>query len=298
MLKKLFTTLIMMFAISLIWAETPSNAVATTTIAKPIAKEVAPTLKINNPNVKTVVPATNVKPEAVKAVATIKKNDEKVSINTPAIQTIATSPKINSTAKSATMLSEEESATLIEEVSKKAKGIATEALPTVTDTGHYISRIYYDKGPGHTPIDTNLHKKIRGILSSSWRTAVLSHGHAFRDATVDFCKNDTLYSVTYTWADSAHYQMTGEYAFDASYKAINESVIRSREAFVDKNVVRWDYNSFKVKDDTLFYHLYKLEFRDLNDNWLDAKQSFDNVPPEVYIRMSPTPNCRTTTVKK
>ena len=37
-------------------------------------------------------------------------------------------------------------------------------------------------------------------------------------------------------------------------------------------------------NDTLQYNLNKLEFRDLNDNWLNALQGFDNIPPEIYIR--------------
>jgi hypothetical protein len=42
--------------------------------------------------------------------------------------------------------------------------------------------------------------------------------------------------------------------------------------------------TFKVADDTLKHNLKKLEFRDMNDNWLNALQGFENVPPERYIR--------------
>jgi hypothetical protein len=169
--------------------------------------------------------------------------------------------------------------------------LAAHEVPNVLDTGHYINRIRYDKGPASTKVDTILHKKVRNTLYGHWRTPVLAHGHAFRDATLEFCNNDTLYSVTFTWADSNRYQKTGEYAFNAQFKALSENLIRSREAFVEKNVVRWDFTSFTVKGDTLLYHLEKLEFRDLNDNWLDAKQSFDNVPAEVFIRLRRDPRC-------
>ena len=49
-------------------------------------------------------------------------------------------------------------------------------------------------------------------------------------------------------------------------------------------MVRWDYITFDIVKDTLQYNLNKLEFRDLNDNWLNALQGFDNIPPEIYIR--------------
>ena len=49
-------------------------------------------------------------------------------------------------------------------------------------------------------------------------------------------------------------------------------------------MVRWDYITFDIVNDTLQYNLNKLEFRDLNDNWLNALQGFDNIPPEIYIR--------------
>ena len=42
--------------------------------------------------------------------------------------------------------------------------------------------------------------------------------------------------------------------------------------------------TFRVAGDTLKHNLKKLEFRDLNDNWLNALQGFENVPPENYIR--------------
>ena len=56
----------------------------------------------------------------------------------------------------------------------------------------------------------------------------------------------------------------------------------SREVVADRKVIRWDFISFDVVGDTLVYNLKKLEFRDLNDNWLNALQGFDNVPPEIY----------------
>ena len=58
----------------------------------------------------------------------------------------------------------------------------------------------------------------------------------------------------------------------------------TREVFLDREVIRWDYILFHIKGDTLKHNLKKLEFRDLNDNWLNALQGFENIPPEIYIR--------------
>ena len=58
----------------------------------------------------------------------------------------------------------------------------------------------------------------------------------------------------------------------------------TREVFRDRQVIRWDYVTFRVAGDTLKHNLKKLEFRDLNDNWLNALQGFENVPAEKYIR--------------
>ena len=63
----------------------------------------------------------------------------------------------------------------------------------------------------------------------------------------------------------------------------DESII-SREVFSDRKVVRWDFITFEIVGDSLVYSLNKLEFRDLNDNWLNALQGFDNIPPEIYRR--------------
>ena len=78
--------------------------------------------------------------------------------------------------------------------------------------------------------------------------------------------------------------MTGEYTFKARYRFDSDQTLVSREVFKDRQVVRWDYITFEISKDSLLYNLNKLEFRDLNDNWLNALQGFDNIPAEIYLR--------------
>jgi len=111
-----------------------------------------------------------------------------------------------------------------------------------------------------------------------------AHGHAFRDAELQFNMNDTLTGATRTYASADRYQKTGDYAYKARYRFDNDSSMVTREVFRDRQVIRWDYVTFKIAGDTLKHNLKKLEFRDLNDNWLNALQGFENVPPENYIR--------------
>lgn len=154
--------------------------------------------------------------------------------------------------------------------------------------GRYVQRVEYDKSNfDHWRVDTNLQKRWKAKLNGDWRTPVVPHGFAFRDALLKFRMNDTLYSTTYTYSDSVRYHQTGEYSFAARFRFESDSTLRSREVFLDRNVVRWDYYTFRLRGDTLYYHLYKLEFRDINDNWLDVRQKFDHVAPEMYIRQAP-----------
>jgi len=151
--------------------------------------------------------------------------------------------------------------------------------------GKYIARTTYDKSNfDHWRVDSILQAEQKKRVVGDWRTDIMEHGHAFLDATLRFENKDTLSSTTYTYADSARYLKTGEYAYKARYRFESDSTFRSREVFSDRNVVRWDYVRYKIKGDTLRHHLYKLEFRDLMDNWLDAIQEFDQVSPEVYHR--------------
>ena len=151
--------------------------------------------------------------------------------------------------------------------------------------GKYISRSNYDKSNfDHWKYDSLLQDRYKSEVIGDWHTFVIPVGHAFRDASLNFAKNDTLYSSTFTYADSGRYHQTGEYAYLARYRFDSDSTYRSREVFPDRNVVRWDYVQLKNKGDTLKHHLYKLEFRDLMDNWLDAIQEFDRIPPERYQR--------------
>jgi len=166
----------------------------------------------------------------------------------------------------------------------KATGDA--ALKAIQE-GKYISRAEYDKTNfDHWKIDTVYQKQMKATVLGEWRTNLIAHGHAFRDASLRFANNDTLYGVTRTYSDSGRYQMTGEYKFQARYRFDNDSTIVSREVFVDRNVVRWDHISFHIKGNKLSYHLSKLEFRDLNDNWLNALQGFEHVEPEIYLRIT------------
>lgn len=151
--------------------------------------------------------------------------------------------------------------------------------------GKYVQRAKYDKSNfDHWKVDTLFQKNMKQSVFGVWRTAIVAHGHAFRDAELRFGMNDTLYGVTRTYSDSGRYQMTGEYAYKARYRFDSDSSIVSREVFKDRNVIRWDYITFKMTGDTLKYNLKKLEFRDLNDNWLNALQGFENVPAEFYMR--------------
>lgn len=165
-----------------------------------------------------------------------------------------------------------------------AKAVADSARSAI-EQGKYVSRVQYDMSNfDHWKVDSVYQKKMKSLVQGEWRTRILAHGHAFRDASLRFGANDTLYGTTRTYSDSGRYQMTGEYKFQARYRFDNDSTIVSREVFVDRNVVRWDHIKFRIDGDKLLYHLSKLEFRDLNDNWLNAVQGFEHVEPEAYYR--------------
>ena len=160
-----------------------------------------------------------------------------------------------------------------------------DSVRKMIQAGKYVQRAKYDKSNfDHWKVDTVFQKKVKELVYGVWRTPIVAHGHAFRDAELTFGMNDTLYGVTRTYSDSGRYQMTGEYAYKARYRFDNDTSMVSREVFRDRQVIRWDYVTFKVTGDSLRYNLKKLEFRDLNDNWLNALQGFDNVPPDYYIR--------------
>ena len=163
--------------------------------------------------------------------------------------------------------------------------VQADSVRKLVQTGKYVQRARYDKSNfDHWRIDTVLQKKMKDQVVGVWRTPIIAHGHAFRDAELRFGANDTLVGITRTYSDSGRYQKTGEYTFKARYRFDSERTLASREVFKDRQVVRWDYITFDIVNDTLQYNLNKLEFRDLNDNWLNALQGFDNIPPEIYIR--------------
>ncbi len=161
--------------------------------------------------------------------------------------------------------------------------VKADSVRKLIQEGKYVKRAKYDKKNfDHWNVDTTLQKNMKEKMFGVWRTPIIAHGHAFRDAELRFGMNDTLVGVTRTYSDSGRYQMTGEYTFKARYRFDSEQSLVSREVFSDRKVIRWDFISFDVAGDSLVYNLNKLEFRDLNDNWLNALQGFDNVPPEIY----------------
>ncbi|MCQ2055247.1 MAG: hypothetical protein MJY82_08155 [Fibrobacter sp.] len=160
-----------------------------------------------------------------------------------------------------------------------------DSIRRMIQEGKYVQRARYDKSNfDHWKVDTVFQKSMKGEVFGVWRTPIVSHGHAFRDAELRFGMNDTLYGVTRTYSDSGRYQMTGEYTYKARYRFDNDSSLVTREVFRDREVIRWDYITFRIRGDSLKHNLKKLEFRDLNDNWLNALQGFEDVPPEIYIR--------------
>ncbi|MCQ2062398.1 MAG: hypothetical protein MJY99_03570 [Fibrobacter sp.] len=163
--------------------------------------------------------------------------------------------------------------------------VKADSIRKMIQEGKYVQRAKYDKSNfDHWKVDTLFQKSMKENVCGVWRTPIVSHGHAFRDAELRFGYNDTLYGVTRTYSDSGRYQMTGEYAYKARYRFDNDSSLVTREVFKDREVIRWDYVTFRISGDTLKHNLKKLEFRDLNDNWLNALQGFENVPPELYMR--------------
>lgn len=166
-----------------------------------------------------------------------------------------------------------------------AAKVQADSVRKLVQQGKYVQRARYDKSNfDHWRIDTVLQKRMKDQVVGVWRTPIIAHGHAFRDAELRFGANDTLVGITRTYSDSGRYQMTGEYTFKARYRFDSDQSLVSREVFRDRQVVRWDYITFDIVNDSLRYNLNKLEFRDLNDNWLNALQGFDNIPPELYIR--------------
>ena len=163
--------------------------------------------------------------------------------------------------------------------------VQADSVRKMIQDGKYVQRVRYDKSNfDHWKIDTVLQKRMKDQFVGVWRTPIISHGHAFRDAELRFGANDTLVGITRTYSDSGRYQMTGEYTFKARYRFDSDQTLVSREVFKERQVVRWDYITFDIVKDTLQYNLNKLEFRDLNDNWLNALQGFDNIPAEIYVR--------------
>lgn len=203
---------------------------------------------------------------------------------TSARGSVALDDLIQAKLDSLTKLSESKAPLSVHNSDSLAKA-KSDSVRSLLNEGKYVQRAKYDKSNfDHWKVDTLFQKQMKAQVAGSWRTPIVAHGHSFRDSELRFANNDTLYGVTRTYSDSGRYQMTGEYAFYARYRFDNDSTIVSREVFSDRNVVRWDFINLKVDGEKLTYHLKKLEFRDLNDNWLNALQGFDHVTPEIYYR--------------
>ena len=139
--------------------------------------------------------------------------------------------------------------------------VQADSVRKLVQTGKYVQRARYDKSNfDHWRIDTVLQKKMKDQVVGVWRTPIIAHGHAFRDAELRFGANDTLVGITRTYSDSGRYQKTGEYTFKARYRFDSERTLASREVFKERQVVRWDYITFDIVKDTLQYNLNKLEF--------------------------------------
>ena len=92
--------------------------------------------------------------------------------------------------------------------------VQADSVRKLVQTGKYVQRARYDKSNfDHWRIDTVLQKRMKDQVVGVWRTPIIAHGHAFRDAELRFGANDTLIGITRTYSDSGRYQMTGEYTF-------------------------------------------------------------------------------------
>ncbi|SHK70621.1 hypothetical protein [Fibrobacter sp. UWEL] len=217
-----------------------------------------------------------------------------VAMAQPANQGVQVNSQVVATPRGATATLDEMIQAKLDSINRVTTAVGTrnsdslaqakaDSIRKLIQEGKYVQRAKYDKKNfDHWNVDTTLQKAMKEKMVGVWRTPIIAHGHAFRDAELRFTPNDTLVGVTRTYSDSGRYQMTGEYTFKARYRFDSDQSLVSREVFTDRKVVRWDFISFDLAGDSLVYNLNKLEFRDLNDNWLNALQGFDNIPPEVY----------------
>lgn len=89
--------------------------------------------------------------------------------------------------------------------------VQADSVRKLVQTGKYVQRARYDKSNfDHWRIDTVLQKKMKDQVVGVWRTPIIAHGHAFRDAELRFGANDTLIGITRTYSDSGRYQKTGD----------------------------------------------------------------------------------------
>ena len=160
-----------------------------------------------------------------------------------------------------------------------------DSVRKMIQAGKYVQRAKYDKSNfDHWKVDTLFQKKVKDQVNGVWRTPIVAHGHAFRDAELQFNMNDTLTGATRTYASADRYQKTGDYAYKARYRFDNDSSMVTREVFRDRQVIRWDYVTFTTAVVTLHHTPKSRQFRDLHGTWLNALQGFENVPPENYVR--------------
>ena len=82
-----------------------------------------------------------------------------------------------------------------------------DSVRSALKAGNYVGRAQYDKSNFDSwKIDTVYQKSMKEKVSGDWRTPILSHGHAFRDAALTFQMNDTLVGTTRTYSDSGSYK--------------------------------------------------------------------------------------------
>ena len=81
--------------------------------------------------------------------------------------------------------------------------VKTYSVRKLIQQGKYVQRARYDKSNfDHWNIDTVLQKKMKEQVFGAWRTPIIAHGHAFRDAEIRFSANDTPVGIPSTYSDS------------------------------------------------------------------------------------------------
>ena len=68
--------------------------------------------------------------------------------------------------------------------------VKADSVRAAIQAGSYVPRAQYDKSNFDSwKIDTVYQKSMKERVAGTWRTPILSHGHAFRDAELNFLGN-------------------------------------------------------------------------------------------------------------